>query len=205
MLVVDIRGLSKAYNRRPVFSGVSERVSQGEALAIIGPNGSGKSTLIRCVTGLTRPTAGDIIIHADGRSYRPGEVRHLLGVVAPDIALYSELTGLENLAFFARVRGIGVSTRDLTLLLERVGLAGYGGDILATYSSGMRQRLKYACALLHHPRILVLDEPGSYLDSSGLALVQEIMTSYKRTGVLIFATNDPQEVPFGDRILRLGE
>ena len=114
------------------------------------------------------------------------------------------MTALENLAFFATVRGLRRSSAELEMLLERVGLGGRGGDLLAAYSSGMTQRLRYAYALLHEPPILVLDEPTVTFDERGAALVEQVIARQRERGISVIATNDPREERFGDYVLRLG-
>jgi heme exporter protein A len=154
--------------------------------------------------GLQRPSAGHIAYLADGRSYRPEQARDLVGWVAPDLQLYRELTALENLEFFARVRGLRPTRAEMEALLEEIGLGGRGNDLLATYSSGMTQRLRYAYALLHHPPILLLDEPTVTLDERGAALFERVVAAQRERGITVIATNDPREIRFGDYVLRLG-
>lgn len=205
MVRVELKGVAKSFNRRAIFDGVNLTVEDGHALCVTGSNGSGKSTLLRLICGLLRPSHGSVTITVDGTEHQPAEVRHCFGLVAPDVALYGELTALENMVFFARVRGLPAQTDAFEALLARLGLAGRSGDEVHTYSSGMRHRLKYACALLHQPAVLLLDEPSTNLDDEGIAVVCEIMAEQKKRGVLIFATNDTHEVTLGDQILRLGQ
>ncbi len=203
MLTLEYHDLAKRYNRRQVFSGLSGVVQEGRCLVVTGPNGSGKSTLVRVLCGLARPTGGDVVVVKDGVRLAPAECRTDIGVVAPDLAMYHELSGLENLTFFASVRGLALAGGALESLLDQVGLSGRGADPVGSYSSGMRQRLKYAQALLHEPRLLFLDEPTANLDERGRALVAEIVAEQKRRGLLVIATNEPQEVGFGDEVLSL--
>lgn len=202
MVAVELRNLAKVYNRRPIFRDVSAVVEGGHALAVAGANGSGKSTLLRLICGLVRPTRGEALITID-RPLAAGEVHNHLGLVAPDVSLYGELTAMENMLFFARVRGRTADRPAAERLLQRVGLEGRADDEVRTFSSGMRHRLKYACALLHSPEILVLDEPSTNLDEDGIAIVREVMAEQRQRGVLIFATNDPQEIPLADQVLHL--
>jgi len=102
------------------------------------------------------------------------------------------------------VRGLGLSSEEGEALLAGVGLAGRGDDLVQNYSSGMRQRLKYACALLHRPGLLLLDEPGANLDEAGRAIVEAIIARQRQNGLVVLATNDPREVAFGDVVLHLG-
>jgi heme exporter protein A len=203
-VTIEFHDLAKRYNRRQVFSGLNGLVADGRSLVITGANGSGKSTLVRVLCGLARPSRGRVAVHLDGVDLEPADCRREIGVVAPDMSLYGELTAEENLSFFARVRGLPLSKQDFASMLDRVGLAGRGDDPVGEYSSGMRQRLKYAQALLHRPRLLFLDEPTANLDEAGSAIVAEIVAEQKKRGILVLATNEPEEVAFGDEVLHLG-
>ena len=203
-LRLELIDLAADYGARRVFAGVSLALRGGETLVVAGHNGSGKSTLLRLLCGLQRPTAGRAIYQAHGQRYRPDEARHLVGWVAPDLQLYRELTALENLEFFARVRGLRRTHAELAALLESVELGGRGNDLLAAYSSGMAQRLRYAYALLHAPPVLLLDEPTVTLDERGAALFERIVARQREHGITVIATNDPRELRFGDYVLRLG-
>lgn len=123
------------------------QVQTGEIGVIMGANGAGKSTLLKIIAGLLPPTSGTAQVTVDGIELDAMQRRQVLGYVAPDLTLYRELTGVENLEFFARVRGIRLERSRLKTLLELVGLKGRGRDLVGAYSSGMRQRLKYAFAL----------------------------------------------------------
>lgn len=200
-----VNDIAVEYGARRVLAGVSFELRAGETLVVTGANGSGKSSLLRVICGLQRPAHGTVAIEMDGTVFRPPEALHLLGWVAPDLHLYRELTALENLAFFAAVRGIRCTRADLESLLDEVGLGGRGDDLLAAYSSGMAQRLRYAYALLHRPRILALDEPTVTFDVRGVALVEGVVSRQRERGITIIATNDPREERFGDYLLRLGQ
>jgi heme exporter protein A len=146
-----------------------------------------------------------VVFSQDGRALTAEERRRLTGLVAVDVALYGELTAWENLSFFARVRGLRLTAAEGEPLLDAVGLSGRAEDLVQTYSSGMRQRLKYACALLHRPPFLLLDEPGSNLDEAGRAIVEGIIARQRERGLVVLATNEPREVAYGDTVLRLEE
>jgi heme exporter protein A len=196
--------LSAGYNARIILSGISFELHRGEVLVVSGPNGSGKSTLLRILAGLQVP-AGGIVYYTFGKQqFAPRDARHLVGWVAPDLSLYRELSGIENLRFFAQVRGLSVSDTALYELLELVGLGHRGNDQLAAYSSGMTQRLRYAFALLHRPPVLLLDEPTVTLDERGTAFVDRIITAQRRRGLTVIATNDPRELRYADLLLKLG-
>lgn len=200
---LELQDMAAGYGARRVLAGISLTLQAGETLVVAGPNGSGKSTLLRLLCGLQQPSAGQVTIIAGARRLRPDHARDLVGWVAPDLHLYRELTALENLRFFADVRGLRRTRADLEALLDAVGLSGRGDDLLAAYSSGMAQRLRYAYALLHHPAVLLLDEPTVTLDERGTALVERIVAGQRARGITVIATNDPRELRHGDYVLRL--
>ena len=196
-------GLSKFFNRRKIFSDIAFSVQQTNALAITGPNGSGKSTILKILAGLLSPTNGEIDFMFNNQQIKIADRFLYLGFVAPYLHLYDEFTGLENLHIFRRVRGVNVTDDFVLGLLERVGLLNRKDDFVRTYSSGMKQRLKYAFALFHQPPILLLDEPASNLDREGISTIYNIMQEQKQKGILIIATNDPGELKFCDQVIDL--
>jgi len=198
-----LNGLAKSYPGRPVFKNINCEIEEGKVLLVTGPNGSGKSTLLRIVCGFIRPTRGKVILVRNEEKLSRLEIRPHVGLVSPDLVLYDELTAVENLAFFAGIAGLKYSTGELEVRLEKVGLASRGDDRVGSYSSGMKQRLKYCLALLRNPEMLLLDEPTANLDDSGKLLVDEIINSHR--GILVIATNEKSELIYGNQIIRLDE
>ncbi len=203
-LRLELDDLAIDYGTRRVVSGVSLTLHAGETLAVAGANGSGKSSLLRVLCGLQRPSRGVARYVVAGEIMQPDAARALIGWLSPDLQLYRELTAHENLRFFAQVRGLQLSDADLEALLTDVGLGGRGNDLLAAYSSGMAQRLRFAYALLHNPPILLLDEPTVTFDERGAALFERVAERQRNRGILVIATNDPRELRYGDYVLRLG-
>jgi heme exporter protein A len=202
---LKVKGLGKQYPNTPLFKDISFSLSRGNVLAITGWNGSGKSTLVRIIAGLTSPSAGQIELSIDGNVISKASRRKYLGLVAPAISLYDELTGLENLEFFCRVRGIFRTRSHHLALMARAGLNGQANKSCRDYSSGMKQRLKLVQALVHAPPLLLLDEPGTTLDREGIKIVRRIVRQQRETGMTIIASNDKREVEYADRIINLSE
>ena len=202
---LEVHGLCKYYSRTLLFRDISFAVEKGEVLAITGWNGSGKSTLLRMIAGLVRPSAGTINMFAKEQMVPRESRRKFLGMVAPALALYDELTGLENMEFFCRVRGVPYNRQDCLNTLDRVGLARQGEKVCRNYSSGMKQRLKIVQALIHDPPLLLLDEPGSNLDSKGIKVVETIIADQRKSGMTVIASNEKREVDYADRIINLSE
>jgi len=201
---IKISGLSKSFDGRDVFADITEVVSQGECLVITGPNGSGKTTLLRIMAGLLRAGAGSVEYFL-GDSVTQGQgLKRNLSLVSQDLALYDELTALENLHFLSRIQDCHFSKKELAQRLSQFGLGGRGNDLVGSFSSGMKQRLKYLYALLKEPKFLLLDEPTANLDEEGVRLVDEIIKSQKRDAIVVLATNERSELNYGEKTLQLG-
>jgi heme exporter protein A len=204
MWQINGSALSQKFNQRLIFEDISFEVASGHSLVLTGVNGSGKTTLIRIICQLNRPYKGQIRFTRDQQIISNQQIYSHLGLVGPYLQLYNHLTALENYTFFARIRDQAVDNSQLKRLMERMGLRGRELDELRTFSSGMLQRMKYVIALLHQPEILILDEPTANLDEEGAAMVYEIMQEQKKERILIFATNEPAEVKFGEVKIALG-
>lgn len=199
---LNIEGISKSYPGRKIFADISARVESGKRLVITGPNGSGKSTLIRIICRLIRPTKGKIELSLGDKTVKDIEIRNFIGLVSPDLVLYDELGAIENLSFFSHVAGFSLTRVEIIAKLDSIGLSGRGDDLVGSYSSGMKQRLKYCLALSRNTDVLILDEPTANLDDAGKALVDSIIKSHN--GIVVIATNEKNEWDYGDQILRLG-
>ena len=203
-LLLTISDVRKQYGARRVLTGITKAVPAGMCLAVVGANGSGKSTLLKIVAGLLRPSRGVVTVRVNEVSVADAaERRRIVGYCAPDLSLYPELTGAENLAFFSDVRGEPRAAGEIERRLAAVGLAGRGADPVAAYSSGMRQRLRLAFAARGgNVPVLLLDEPSLALDSDGVALVGEMIAQQKAAGgITLLATNDAREAAWGDERL----
>ncbi len=167
--IIRVRHLSKQYRASDgslAVNDVSLVVRQGEILSLLGPNGAGKTTLIALLCGLLRPTAGDAFVAGHSVSRDPMAVKRLVGVVPEELALYTRLTGRQNLRYFGLLYGLrGKALREaIEAALETVGLSERADDRVAHYSNGMKRRLNVAAGVLHEPQIAYLDEPTLGLD-----------------------------------------
>ncbi len=193
------RDLKKVFNRRVVFRDLSFEVKSGEVLSITGPNGSGKSTASKIICGVLSPTSGEIEFSNGEEKVDREEIYKRVGLVSPYLELYGEFTALENLLIESKARNLAKEAEErANEVLELVGLYGRRNDELRGFSSGMKQRLKYAAALIHDPDVLVLDEPTANLDTAGTDMVFAVIERYRREKIVVLATNDSDEAALGD-------
>jgi len=182
--------VSRSYGRRWALSRVSLRCEAGEIVGILGPNGAGKSTLLAIAAGLLSPSAGRV--HYGDLDARPGApLRQCIGLVGHDLYLYPELTAAENLTFYARLHGISDVAARVDRALERAQLTARRDDQVLGFSRGMRQRLTLERAMLHAPRLVLLDEPFTGLDdASTLSLVARLEDLRASGRIVLIATHD---------------
>jgi heme exporter protein A len=200
---IELQSVNKSFGHRQVLHNINVELSSKNALVITGPNGSGKSTLIKLICGLLKPTSGQIILTNNGQIIAHENYRHYLGLVAPYLELYDQLSAYENILFFARLYRIQNIKTNISILFEKLNLNGYEREQVKTYSSGMKQRLKYVFALLSRPEILLIDEPTTNLDQDGIKRIYRIMEEQRKQGILIYTTNDKQDIKSGDKIIEL--
>jgi len=203
-IILSAERLTRRFGYRKVFDGLQFECSTGESLCIAGPNGSGKSTLLRIIAGLLAPTSGKVGLLVHGEPADEALRRSLTRLVSPEANLYDELSGFENLGFLCSVSGRRCDRAEMGEVLDRVGLGGRGKDLFGAYSSGMKQRLKYAASLLSSPPVLLLDEPTANLDEVGKEMAYGVMAEQQKHGLLIFATNEEDELRFGGKFVKLG-
>ncbi len=188
---VQIRDLSRFYGRRRALSHVSLVCRSHEVLGLLGPNGAGKSTLLSILATLITPSAGEVRYGPHLARDAGPRLRARLGLLAHDLHLYPELTARENLDFFARLYGLPDVRARVERALERAGLQDRADDIVTGFSRGMRQRLALERALLHDPRLLLLDEPFTGLDDASAAALVGRLKELRADGrIVVVATHD---------------
>lgn len=195
--------LKKVFNRRVIFERISFSLKPRQTLLITGPNGSGKSTLIKIISGVLTPTDGQVVAQRSESTAVP-QMHSIIGLVSPYLQMYDEFSPRENLQFALSVRNMKSSFHSVSPLLEKLQLKGRLDDPVKTFSSGMKQRVKYAFALIHQPAILILDEPMANLDADGIELVKQLMHEQLHEGLLVVATNDITDVDRHDQQVTLG-
>ncbi len=193
--VLACRDLRKRYGERLAVDGVGFQVAAGETYGLLGPNGAGKTTTISMICGLLRRDGGEVTVAGVSLDRDPGAVKAAIGYVPQDVALYQDLTGRENLRFWARMYGLagGELADRVDAALTVVGLTERAGDKVAAYSGGMQRRLNIAAGLLHRPRLLVLDEPTVGVDPQSRNAILENVEALGGEGVAVLYTTHYME------------
>ena len=193
--VLEVQNLNKAYGERMVVNDVSLTVARGEGLALLGPNGSGKTTLLSLIAGVVRADSG--VARACGKTTQARRARGAIAFVPQHPAVYDGLSGSENVALFGKLHGLsGDALHDgVRRALLAAELWTVRDQRASTYSGGMRRRLSLACALVHSPALLLLDEPFEGVDDVSRAHLLEVLTASKQQGVaLLLSTHRVEEV-----------
>jgi len=172
---LEVSGLVRLYGERSALAGVDARLERGETLAVFGPNGAGKTTFLRVLATLLLPHAGSVRVLGHALPQEAAAVRARIGFLGHDPLLYRELSGRENLRFYARLYGISDPEARIEELLEATAIARRADDSVHDLSRGMVQRLAVCRAALHRPELLLLDEPRANLDPEAAALVEPLI------------------------------
>jgi len=193
--MLRLENIRKSFGGNVAVDDLTLHVAEGEILGLLGPNGAGKTSTVNMAIGLLRPDRGSIGINGGGSPLDPA-VRARIGVAPQTLALYEDLTGEENLAFFGRLyglRGASLATQ-VDWALDLVGLRDRRRDLAKTYSGGMKRRLNLAIAVLHQPRLLLLDEPTVGVDpQSRNALFDNVLAMRQRGATVIYTTHYMEE------------
>jgi len=200
---IQTLSLTKSFGRRLIFKEINFIWERNGIFGISGPNGSGKSTLVKIIAGLISSTKGKIIHKNSYKEIIPEKLHDHIGFVSPYLVLYEEFSAWENLDIFAKIRGIELDEQRVKNLLEEFLIDNRRNDLVKTYSSGMKQRLKFVFALMHLPEVLIFDEPTSNLDEEGKKVVYDIIQDEGKNRIVIIASNEKSDLEFCDEILYL--
>ncbi|MEB3751922.1 MULTISPECIES: lantibiotic protection ABC transporter ATP-binding protein [Geobacillus] len=182
--MLETHHVSKMFGKQLAVDDVSMKVQKHTVYGLLGPNGAGKSTLLKILTGLLRPTKGEIVIN--GHPWSRKDLKHI-GALIESPALYGNLTAHENLLVHAKLLGLPESR--IREVLHLVGLENTGKKKAAQFSLGMKQRLGIAKALLHHPQLLILDEPTNGLDPLGIQDLRKLIRSFTQNGITVILSS----------------
>ena len=197
-----LENVTKIYGRRLIFNKLNKEFNSGNIYGLSGRNGSGKSTLSKIIAGIISPTSGKVIHKSDDKIIQSEELHNHIGFVSPYLVLYDEFTAEENLIHFSKIRGIKYDSERASYLLNQFGIYDRRSDLLRAYSSGMKQRMKFIFALQHEPKLLLLDEPTSNLDSAGKDKVYEVVKTLADKTLVIVASNEESDLALcSDNIL----
>ncbi len=186
--MIRLENLTKRYQQVTAVDDVSLEVASGEIYGFLGPNGAGKTTTIKMLAGVMRPTAGRIFIDRLDLQTNPIEVKARVGFIPDRPFLYEKLTGLEFMTFMANLYGLNGQGREKRIgqFLELFELAEWGRELVGSYSHGMKQRLIMSAALLHEPRVFIVDEPLVGLDPKGARLIKRIFNRLRDSSLTVF-------------------
>jgi ABC-2 type transport system ATP-binding protein len=188
--MIELQNLTKDYGTTLAVNDLCLRVAPGEIYGFIGPNGAGKTTTIRMMGGIIEPTSGSIFIDGLDMKKNPVRAKQIIGFVPDRPFLYEKLTGMEFLKFISDLYGVDPSLmpRRAHELLKQFALWDWADEIIEAYSHGMKQRLIIAAALLHDPKVLVIDEPMVGLDPAAVRMVKDILKGLAMQNVTIFVS-----------------
>ena len=190
--MIEIRGVFKKFKDKTVVHNLDLSIKQGEFYALIGPNGAGKSTLIKLLAGLLQPTKGEILLDGINVVEEPKEAKALIGYIPDEPTVWDGMTGLEFMNFVGSLYGIPASERnkDIKKLLKIYNLAGTENQLYQDYSRGVRQKYSILAALLHNPKILLIDEPIVGLDPISIDITKNILDVFvKEGGTVLMVTH----------------
>jgi ABC-2 type transport system ATP-binding protein len=195
MSYVTINNVVKRYNIKPAVDNISLEIREGEIFGLLGPNGAGKTTTIKMLTGLLNSENGEIKINGKRVTINSLEVKREIGFVPQDIAIYNEISAFENVEFFGMLYGIkGKELRaSVDSALEFVGLSSHRKELPKTFSGGMKRRLNIACALVHNPKLIVMDEPTVGIDPQSRNHILESVRALNKMGATIIYTSHYME------------
>jgi len=194
--MIQLIDLTKKYSKVKAIDGINLEIKQGEIFGFLGPNGAGKTTTIKIMVGLLKPTSGRVIIDGNDIAKNPLEAKKVIGFIPDRPFLYEKLTGKEFLRFMAGLYSIDTNTYEskISELLELFELTEWGDELIEGYSHGMQQRLVMSSALIHNPKVIIVDEPMVGLDPKGARLVKEIFKAISLKGTTIFMSTHTLEI-----------
>jgi len=194
--MIEAQSLSRRYGDFTAVDGISFSVNEGEILGMLGPNGAGKTTTIRMITGFLPPTGGKVTVAGKDLFESPREARRQVGYLPENVSLYPEMRVSEYLAYRARLEGLprAEARQAIASAIERCLLGEVQDQIIGTLSKGYRQRVGLATAILHNPRVLVLDEPTVGLDPKQIISIRELIRQLGREHTLLLSTHILPEV-----------
>lgn len=195
--MIQVRELSKTFGEFKAINNINLNIKKGEIFGLLGPNGAGKSTLINIMSSVLKADSGTISLNGIDLSTHKSESKSIIGIVPQEISLYENFSAYENLKFFGKLYGIdsAVLKKRIEEILELIGLEKRKNDLIKTYSGGMKRRINIAAALLHQPKILLMDEPTVGVDPQSRNQIFEVVEQLNKQGLtIIYTTHYMEEV-----------
>lgn len=195
--MLEVQDLTKSYGGSQALKGLTFSVSQGACFGLLGPNGAGKSTTMKIITGIVEADGGSVRILGKSIKKDGRQVREFVGYVPQNITLYEKLTARDNLAFFGKMYGLQSKELDSRMdeVLQQIGLSNRQREPVEKFSGGMKRRVNMAVAMLHRPKLLILDEPTVGIDPQSRNRIFELIKSLKEEGVtVVYSTHYMEEV-----------
>ncbi|MEH7273321.1 ABC transporter ATP-binding protein [Neobacillus vireti] len=201
--MIEIKKLTKQADNKLILRGVDLSIKQGETVAILGPNGAGKSTLLKVLATLIKPTSGLVKINGLDLKKNHIEIKKMFGYLPHSSLLYDHYTPFENLVFFGNLYGVNDVENNARKLVKEVGLSFFINEPVKNFSRGMIQRIAIARAIIHEPKIMMLDEPHTGLDQGAINILNNVVLSMKAKGcTTLMVTHDfKQAAEICDRII----
>jgi heme exporter protein A len=201
--MIEIKKLTKQADNKLILRGIDLSITQGKTVAILGPNGAGKSTLLKVLATLIKPTSGIVKINGLDLKKDHIEVKKMFGYLPHSSLLYDHCTPLENLVFFGNLYGVKDVENRARKLVDEVGLSFFINEPVKNFSRGMIQRIAIARAIIHDPKIMLLDEPHTGLDQGAITILNNVVLSMKEKGcTTLMVTHDfKQAAAICDRII----
>lgn len=193
---VELKGVTKRYNEIVAVNNIDLSINTGEIFALLGPNGSGKSTTLKMLLGLVQPDSGSVNVLGLDVQKQPVEVKQQVGYVPESPNIYEFLTGIEYLDFIGDIYGIQAAEKKqrITEYLKALQLEGREGDMINSYSDGMKKKISLISAFLHKPKLLILDEPLNALDPRSARIVKDFLHELKAQGVTTIMSTHVLEI-----------
>lgn len=203
--VLNCSQISKSYNSNSnILNNIDLSISNNSIIGVSGANGSGKTTLLKIIAGLIKPSNGKVELIINNKIINSSLFHCYIGFVAPYINLYEEFSSSEHIKLIAKMQNIKIGENTITSLLDKFNLLNYKTSYLSSFSSGMKQKFRFLLALINHPDIIILDEPFTNLDPSGIEIFNSVIKDLHNKGKgIIIASNSIEELAFANSMIKL--
>lgn len=204
-LAIEVKGLSKTFGAETALTSIDIQVEKGEAVVIFGPNGAGKTTLIKILATIMNPSEGEVLVNGLNLRKNAEEILRSIGVITHNTFLYNNLTAYENLKFYGRMYDVPNIKDRIHEVVARFDMTPRLHDRVGNLSRGMQQRFSISRALLHNPKILLLDEPETGLDQQAISILSEVMRDIEQRTIILTTHSLERGLELSDRLIILNK